>query len=52
MAQKKELSEFDQLADEKLKLWNEVKSDPDYLSSEQYKRINEIDKRLWELVKS
>jgi hypothetical protein len=48
----KEPSEFERLASEKAKLWNEVRDDPRYRETDQYQRINEIDQRLWELVKS
>lgn len=48
----KEPTEFEVLASEKRNLWEEVKEQPDFLNTPQYQRINEIDARLWELVKS
>ncbi|MDF2651697.1 MAG: hypothetical protein K0Q73_7502 [Paenibacillus sp.] len=46
----KEPSELETLVTEKTKLWDEVKDNPDFLNTPQYKRIDVIDARLWELV--
>ncbi|WP_391573868.1 hypothetical protein [Cohnella sp.] len=45
-------TEFEILAVEKAKLWQEIKGKRNYKETEQHKRIKEIDARLWELVKS
>jgi hypothetical protein len=44
--------EFQKLVAEKQQLWAKVKDNPDFRKTEQYQKIEEIDKRLWELVKS
>ncbi|WP_161793408.1 hypothetical protein [Cohnella kolymensis] len=44
--------EFEKLVVEKKQLWAKVKDKPDFRETEQYRRIEEIDTRLWELVKS
>ncbi|MCY9593722.1 hypothetical protein [Paenibacillus chitinolyticus] len=45
-------TEWDILVAEKQRLWNEVKALPDFVQSEQYRRIEEIDADLWRIKNS